>query len=93
MGNMTNKIRKYHSEAESLLSNLKPGVNYRINDLITETGYSPTIVHYIVRRALVQAKPGSPLWSLPVTESAATPAAASTMNLATAVTSVKSSEV
>ena len=93
MGNMTNKIRKYHSEAESLLSTLKPGVNYRINDLITETGYSPTIVHYIVRRALVQAKPGSPLWSLPVTESVATPAAASTMNLATAVTSVKSSEV
>ena len=49
MGNMTNKIKKYHSEAESLLSNLKPGVTYRINDLIAETGYTPTIVHYIVR--------------------------------------------
>ena len=83
-----NKLRKYHSEAEKLHTIIKPGVTYRVNDLVVESGMPHNVVHYIVRKTLEQAKPGSPLWSLPVVKEEA-PA----MNLATGVTSIKSAEV
>jgi MoxR-like ATPase len=86
-------LRKYHAEAEKLHSTLKHGVTYRINDLVTEAeplGISKTAVHYIVRKTLVQNKPGSPLWTLPVAEA---PVEEAKMNLASSVTSIKSAEV
>tara|TARA_Y100000992_G_scaffold286930_1_gene239270 strand:- start:763 stop:1920 length:1158 start_codon:yes stop_codon:yes gene_type:complete len=86
-------LRKYHAEAEKLHSTLKNGVTYRINDLVKEAeplGISKTAVHYIVRKSLVQNKPGSPLWTLPVTEA---PVEEAKMNLASSVTSIKSAEV
>lgn len=86
-------LRKYHAEAEKLHSTLKHGVTYRINDLVKEAeplGISKTAVHYIVRKSLVQNKPGSPLWTLPVTEA---PVEEAKMNLASGVASTKSAEV
>ena len=86
-------LRKYHAEAEKLHSTLKHGVTYRINDLVKEAeplGISKTAVHYIVRKTLVQNKPGSPLWTLPVTEA---PVEEAKMNLASGVASTKSAEV
>ena len=88
------KLRKYHAEAEKLHSTLKHGVTYRINDLVKEAeplGITKTAVHYIVRKTLVQNKPGSPLWTLPVAEAPVVEDAK--MNLASGVTSIKSAEV
>ena len=87
------KLRKYHAEAEKLHATLKHGVTYRINDLVKEAeplGITKTAVHYIVRKSLVQNKPGSPLWTLPVAEA---PVEEAKMNLASSVTSIKSAEV
>jgi len=84
-----NKLRKYHAEAEKLSTIIKPGVTYRVADLVSETGLAHNAVHYVVRKTLEQAKPGSPLWSLPVVEAA--PEAK--MSLASSVTSIKSAEV
>ena len=88
---MSVKLRKYFDEAEKVKSVLKPGVQYRKSDvanLAKEVGVDEHKVWYIVPRALVQAKPGSPLYELEVEK---TPEPA--MNLATGVTSIKSAEV
>ena len=63
------RLTKYFDEAEKVKSVLKPGMSYRKNDVIElakEVGVSADKVKYIVPRALVQAKPGSPLYELEV---------------------------
>jgi len=87
------KLSKYKPEADKLLSTLKPGVEYRKSQLVVEAeslGITRAQINYIVPRVLVQNKPGSPLYKLPETKvSEPSPV----MNLATSVTSIKSSEV